>query len=240
MWRPISLVPEATLNALYATSLPLAVLVLGIQLDAVRRARLLAVLLALGGISAVLSLLQILGDPSGPLFFYRITNPGTPVGLFANHNHQAFLLAFMLPMIAVAVAGKAGPIRSIGLAAALLLLPIILITGSRAGLVAAFAAMAAIPMILPRERRQDALPRGRPQVRKRIIWASVGLVALVLVGLSVWFGRGLAFERLFADEIQLDSRVRVAPTVIASILAYLPWGTGMGTFERVYQYPRSR
>ena len=242
LWRPMSLVPEATLNALYATSVPLAVLVLGIQLDAARRARLLAVVLAMGGISAALSLLQILGDPSGPLFFYRITNPGTPVGLFANHNHQAFLLAFMLPMIAVAVAGKAGPIRLVGLAAALLLLPIILITGSRAGLVVALAAIAAIPLILPRERRQDTLPRGAaqartrmPQARRRIVWATVGSVALVLVGLSVWFGRGLALERLFGDEIQLDSRVRIAPIVIASILAYLPWGTGMGSFERVYQ-----
>ncbi len=141
----------------------------------------------------------------------------------------------MLPMIAVAVAGKAGPIRLVGLAAALLLLPIILITGSRAGLVVAFAAIAAIPLILPRERLQEALPRGAPQVRKRIVWATVGSVALVLVGLSVWFGRGLALERLFGDEIQLDSRLRIAPTVIASILAHLPWGTGMGSFERVYQ-----
>lgn len=235
LWRPISLVPEATLNSLYATSVPLAVLVLGIQLDATRLARLLWVVLALGGISASLSLLQILGDPSGPLFFYRITNPGTPVGLFANHNHHAFLLAFMLPMIAVAVAGKAGPVKLVGLAAALLLLPLILMTGSRAGLIAAFAAIAAIPLILPRERRQLALTRGGSPARKRLVLATVGSIALILVGLSVWFGRGLALERLFADEVELDSRLRIAPTVIASILAYLPWGTGMGAFERVFQ-----
>ncbi len=235
VWRPISLVPEATLNAFYAALVPLAVLILGIQLDLDRLARLVPIILVLGAISAVLGLLQIAGEPGGPLYLYKITNPGSSVGLFANHNHQAFLLACMLPMLAVFANGKAGLVRTVALVSAMPILAMILLTGSRAGMiVAAIAILAVVLFLRPGRGGSVRVSRGHLSNR-RIAFAAICLAALALVFLTVWLGRGLAWERLSSLDMQQEGRWRIAPTVIAMIVAYFPWGTGMGSFEKAYQ-----
>src|SRR5690606_10191399 len=90
-----------TWNAFWASLAPAAVLVLGVGLDRNDLDRLVPALIALIFLSFLVGLLQIVGDPHGPLYFYRYTHYGTPVGLLANRNHQAVLLACALPMLAV-------------------------------------------------------------------------------------------------------------------------------------------
>src|SRR3546814_18783044 len=51
--------------------------------------------------SGGLGLAQVIGPRDGPLYLYEITNNGSAVGLFANRNHQAALLACLFPMLAV-------------------------------------------------------------------------------------------------------------------------------------------
>jgi hypothetical protein len=101
MWRPLSLTPLATLNALFACLVPLAALVLGIQLGDRNRARLLPAVVVLGGVTALVAIVQIVGGQPERLHLYPITNRESPVGLFANRNHQAVMLALLLPMLAV-------------------------------------------------------------------------------------------------------------------------------------------
>ena len=252
VWRPLSLAPDATLNALEAALVPFAVLVLGVQLDVRARQRLVGVVLILGGISAVLGLAQVLDGTNLSLYFYKVTNDGKAVGLFANRNHQALLLAALLPMLAVwgdsseregvsesgrqrAVAGKL-----FGVLAGLALLPLIMITGSRAGLLLAATALVLVGLLFRRGAWREPVAGSRlsSNVILRVRAAlpiAIGLVCLGVAALTAWFGRAAAWQRLFASAPGEDMRFLIVPTVWPQIRANFPFGTGIGSFERVYQ-----
>jgi hypothetical protein len=101
VWRPISMVPAATRNALYALFIPLATLILAVQIGRERRFQILIVFISVGLASGLLGMLQVVSAPDGPLYFYDVTNNGSAVGLFSNRNHQAMWLACLFPMLAV-------------------------------------------------------------------------------------------------------------------------------------------
>jgi O-antigen ligase len=187
--------------------------------------------------------LQILGDPQGPLYFYDITHNGLPVGLFANRNHQAVFLVTLLPMLfawvklgefikggadRVTYGWRFWPIMGGG---AVLLLPLILMTGSRSGLAIALLALAILPLLALGLR---GLASGDTAARFRWALWLLPLILVVLAGLSVVLGRALSVERLVAGA-DGEMRVLILPQVLAMIRDYLPLGTGMGTFEAVYQ-----
>lgn len=235
IWRPFSMTPDATLNALYATALPLAVLVLGIQLDTERLGRLLPLVLALGAASGILGLFQLMGEPGGPLYPYRVTNPNEPVGLFANRNHYAWLIACMLPMIAVWASAKRQVAQAVALVIGLALVLLLLVAGSRAGLVAGAVAIAATPLILQHKfRRAGAPPQGEAVPAKAVVLAIAACVA-GLLSFAVWLGRGRAWDRFFSDAEGQDRRLVTGQTVMEFLPDYFPWGTGMGSFESVFQ-----
>lgn len=247
VWRPLSLAPDATLNALEAALVPFAVLVLGVQLDTRELQRLVTVVLVLGGISALLGLAQVLDGKNLSLYFYKVTNDGKAVGLFANRNHQALLLASLLPMLAVwaDAGGDAGVDRQragwlFGLLAGMALLPLIMITGSRAGLLLAAVALVLIAVFLrpSAARMSGAASQARDVLPARLRAAMpIGLAAITIgvLALTVWLGRGAALQRLFASVPGEDLRFLIVPTLLTMIRGYLPLGTGLGSFERAYQ-----
>ncbi|HMP55294.1 MAG TPA: hypothetical protein PKD92_01825, partial [Novosphingobium sp.] len=59
LWRPFTLAPAATRNALFSLSVPLAVGLLMIQLDGEERAALLGVIVAFALASLALAVLQL-------------------------------------------------------------------------------------------------------------------------------------------------------------------------------------
>jgi O-antigen ligase len=245
VWRPLSLTPLATRNALFACLVPLAAFVLGMQLGERDRARLLPLVLLLGGVSALAGLVQIVAPGQDWLYFYPITNVGSEVGLFANRNHQAALLAMMLPMLAVlGILGRARS-RWIALGGAVLLIPLILVAGSRFGLVAAILALAAIPLVIAggSERPLEGQERGgvAALAGRRGPTAGLALAAagVALIGLTIWQGRGEAWTRLTHSLGAVDQRVQIVPTLGEMFAAYFPVGTGMGSFERVFQIHES-
>ena len=252
VWRPLSLAPDATLNALEALLVPFAVLVLGVQLDARERQLLVGVVLVIGGISAVLGLAQVLDGANLSLYFYKVTNDGKAVGLFANRNHQALMLATLLPMLAVrGASSESGRQNEIGrqraitgklfsLLAGLALLPLIMITGSRAGLLLAATAMVLIALFFRRSAAGNSVGGSRLlsdmlQRSRAALPIAVILVCLGVVALTVWFGRAAAWQRLFSSAPGDDMRFLIVPTLWTMISGYFPFGTGMGSFERVYQ-----
>lgn len=240
--RPLSLVPDATLNALLSLVVPLAALVLGIQLDRTARERLLPVLLGLIGASAFIALLQTLGGLDGRLYFYDVTNRGSAVGLLANRNHQAVLLAMAVPMLALLAAkpDENWLFRMVGaLIAVLVLLPLILITGSRAGAIVGLLALLSVGLVFPLRFGPAAAARVFDRKVPRI-WAYAGPVcaaglALGLIGLTVHLGRADAFERLATTLRADDLRFRIIPAVAEMIQRYWPTGTGLGSFEQIFQ-----
>ena len=235
--RPITMTPFETKNAMFALSVPLAVIVLGVQLSGERLRHLLYLVLGLGALSALLGLLQTLSSPTSALYLYRLTNNGSAVGLFANRNHQAFLLATMIPMLAYAAASRDGVIQFRWLMAALgglILLPLILITGSRSGLVLAAFALLVLPfLVLPvlAGRRIKGQPANEARWPRYLLIAS----GMGLIGLTALLGRALAWQRLGEETPFEDMRFKILPTMWNMIDAYLPLGSGLGSFERVYQ-----
>jgi len=234
IWRPLSMVPYGTRNATWSLLAPMAVLVLGVRLTAAGRVGLLPLLIALGLLSAVLGGLQLLADPGGAIYFYRITNNGSVVGLFANRNHQAIFLgslpAMLLVWAALRSSGAALPAwQSWGLAGALVLstIPLILITGSRAGLVAGLFCLLAMPAVLW-DRLGSGVFRGRAL-------AVLLLAVAILGGLTVLLGRGLAVERLVGATGSDDMRFRVFGTLLEMIRFYWPFGSGFGSFIEIYE-----
>lgn len=240
MWRPLSLVPWRTLNALFALAAPLAVLLLALRLPREGWRRVVFLLLALVVASAVLGLLQIIGGAGNPFYTYRITNPGSGVGLFANRNHNAVFLSLGLPLIAATLSlwtAKAEHVRLrewAGAGAGVLLIPFILTTQSRAGILIAVlsAGLAWWTYRSPAPLAQKRRPRRA--IDPRIVFgviAGTGLAAL-----TVLFTATNAVERLGRLGQEDDElRWQIWPPIWRLTLDYLPWGSGIGTFVEVYQ-----
>ena len=237
-WQPISVVPMATLNSLGALVVPLAVLALFASANEEGRRRALLVLAGFMAVSVALAMLQTVSPGSGLLYLYRVTNDGFPVGLFANRNHHAVMLAAMIPFVLAlgerwAKERGAGPLW-VSRFAALVMVAIAVMTGSRAGSVLVIAAFAiSAPMFA--DARIAASGRFGELRRARI--AIAGLAVLFAGGLAALFaaGGGAAFERLADKESFDDLRFQILPEVFAMIRDSLPLGWGFGTFPEVYE-----
>lgn len=238
-WRPISLVPAATWNALYALFVPLAVLLLGVQLSADERLRLLPVLLILGLLSGFWGLLQSISSPDGPLYLYRQTTNGAAVGLFANRNHQAILLACLFPMLAVFAIAE---VRShdqakfkawLAIALGAVLVPLILVTGSRAGIVAGIVGLAWAFALYRKPHVSTPIKRKVQKFDPRP--ALVGFAVLCIGGLTIIMSRAEAFRRLTQADQSEELRFKMWAPIVEMTTKYLPFGSGIGSFVKVYQ-----
>lgn len=237
-WQPISMAPAATLNAFLSLATPLATLLLCVQLTKRELTGLAVAIVALMLASGVLAVIQTIGPPEGPAYTYKVTNHGAAVGLFANRNHQAVLLAIALPCLALTthMFRRSHERRrfsdSISIAIALLIIPLILVTGSRAGLaIAMMMGLLSLPSVNRREIAKD-----RKAKRKFDPLILVGLVfALVLVLLFVLLHKAAAFERLTGKDVGEDLRISIWRPTVDLIFEYLPFGSGIGTFPEVYQ-----
>lgn len=230
MWRPLSMYPEGTWNALYALSVPLAVLLLAAQLEEADRFRLLVVLVALSMLSGLLGVVQSAGTD---IRFYQISSE--TAGLFANRNHQAALLACLFPMLA-ALAICAGrfsrdprAVRLIAGAGIVALAPLIVVTGSRMGLIVgaiAFLSLVFMPLGGKHKRRGFASST-------LLQLAVAALMAAGMVLGTIFLARDRAFDRV--SGLDSDARFPVWQGIWDFLPDYLPWGSGIGSFAPVYQ-----
>ena len=146
-WRPISFVPSRGWNALASLVVPAAALLLALSMRASPRMLLLLVA-SLGLFDALLGLMQVISGRGSPLYFYAVTNRGSPVGIFANENHSAVFSAITLLVIArlgaTSKALKEAPWLRIAYPPAfVIVLLAVLVSGSRAGLAMAILSLIA-------------------------------------------------------------------------------------------------
>jgi O-antigen ligase len=240
IWRPLALAPMNGWHALLSLFVPLAVLLLGIQLNRDDLFRLLPLLIALAGISGLLGLLQAIGDPQSALYFYRITNNGSAVGLFANRNHAATLLACLFPMLSLFASTAKGTNDEVRLrqlvaaAIAIVLVPLILVTGSRSGLVSAVIGILGACLLYRRPTDVRTVRRGSPD-RIKVVPILGGLAVISLGFLTFFFSRAEAIERLFAAASGEDSRTDFWVVSLDLFWKYFPWGSGSGSFVEAFQ-----
>ncbi|MEM9233243.1 MAG: O-antigen ligase family protein [Pseudomonadota bacterium] len=103
---PLSLTPGDSFAGLFMMIPPLAVFILALKLSwRSVTTKLPWICCGLAVLSVGVGLFQVSGGASSSAYFYEVTNLGSPVGIFANVNHQAIFLLMTLPFLA-AMAGR--------------------------------------------------------------------------------------------------------------------------------------
>ncbi len=240
--RPISLDPNRTWNTLFALVVPLAVVCLAAIQAPQYRKRMMLPLMAVGLLSAILGLLQAIGGNG--LHLYEISHSGYPVGLFANKNHQAVLLLWLMLasswIITKADLHHHSPTAAIGGAIALILVlfSLLVLTGSRAGLLLIVPTLALSAWLLFRSPAMGQILRrwaGRAKLAAGAIAAILIMPLLFVFGALAMSGRETALSRLFELNAAEDLRWSYLPIFQKMALDYLPFGSGFGSFESVFK-----
>ena len=240
-WKSFTPVTSNGWQSALALTTPLVVVLFGIQLRQIDIFRLLPVVIVLFSISAFIGLLQIISDPNGSLYFYRITNNGSAVGLFANRNHAATLLGCLFPILAVyasiakrSIDEQRGRQLWCGLIA-VVIIPLILITGSRSGLIAAVLGLAGGSILYRTTKRGNS---NKLQGRKKaaaIVPVAEALALAGLVSLTYWLSRAEAVERLFLFASEQNLRADFVGAAMGLFSKYYLAGIGSGSFAEFYQ-----
>ena len=239
-WMPISVSPQATWLSAVSVLPPFAIFTGTLLMSWQERRRLTLVILAVGMLSLFVGLVQVAQGPASPLRFFAFTNPTEAVGFFANRNHFAALL-YALTLLAAAwainAAMTAGPMHGrknrdkswlvapiFGFTVLVVLVAAQAMARSRAGLgltiVALFGAFA---LALTDRRRTSGVTPNQL------------LFGAIAVGLMFAFQFALfrILERFSFDPLT-DARVGIAQNTIEAARAYMPFGSGVGTFVPVY------
>jgi O-antigen ligase len=239
-WMPITVSPHATWSSALSLLPPMAVFLGTIQLGYRDRRWLSLVILAVGVMSVFVGLAQVAQGTASPLRFFAFTNPTEAVGFFANRNHFAALLyaltLFTAPWVvdAAMTTGIGQEHRRYETASILALVAglTVLVTliaaqamaRSRAGLGLAIVALLGTFALAFSDRR--SAPGLTPI--KLILGATV-----LAVMFAVQFTLYRVLERFAADPLA-DARIPFARNTIEAAKAYMPIGSGMGTFMPVY------
>lgn len=243
-WMPYSANPLRTALAASALITPLAVLIIGWSLPRERLFTIGWIAAALGLVTMLLGVFQLGStNESGTLFGAR--NPGAfLLGTFANRNSTALLLGFALGLAALLPAPRPHPAVSIVrvVVCGVLLLTIVL-TKSRTGI-----ALAALPLGLAGikalwwalNERRSAAPVGARKGQDPLALVLGALAVLAVGGAALVVaapGRiGEAMERFEAKD---DPRRYIWDDASYSASRYWPAGSGIGTFDEVFQVDES-
>lgn len=237
--RPLSMSPDDTRNALYALTVPLAVLFCAIQLDLKDHARLMMIILGLIIMSGLLTVLQASGSTL-QLYHHVSVTPG----VFANRNHEAALLATAIPMLAACAyfAVHSGADRQlthiVAAALGLAIIPIVIVGGSRTGLLVLAIAIFLLPLFIFHQPDQRTISAKSQKPAHRnlgrwIIWGSGFSAIAIMVWTTIAVSRGVAIARLETSDV--DLRYQAWTNVVTDLPNWMPWGAGIGSFADVYQ-----
>lgn len=239
-WAPLSLTPQASRMAVISAIPPVAVFLAVWQCDTRSRVLLYRLVLCIGGVALFLGVMQILQGTGSRLRFFAVTNEADAVGFFANRNHYAgqlyVTLAFAGVWVSTATRDFLGRRRYLGpetmfLAAAIAFL-LVLIAGlamarSRAGVLIAMGVVMGIGLMA------YADGRGRHEQRTRIRARAIIVVLVFAVLLAAQLSIHQLLGRFRAD-VADNLRWPLNIATFEAAFSALPFGTGLGSFVRVY------
>ena len=228
-----------TLLALTALIVPVAVLAIG---WIVRRDRLILAGWAVIAIAIAhfgLGIVQVLSNGESGLLYPQNPMPGVLFGFFANRNSTGLFLvgALILATLLPPVPGMGRSATLIRVAAMVLLVLGIALTRSRTAVV-----LAGLPLALGVLRYLVGSTRAKTGPARRNQWIALGIaaaVAAVVAGLLVLApGRvGDTLERF--ESGGSDPRTYIWDDARYTVDRYWPAGSGMGTFDEVFQVDES-
>ncbi len=214
--QTLAIAPTAVWQSLFYLFAPLAVFLFAIQLDRHDLRLTLPIIILIGVISGIIGVLQLAGSANGPLYLYRITNNGSAVGavrsLATNRGGRS-----MQQLLAIAVA--------------IILIPLILVTGSRSGMLVAivglFGGMLLYNLHVPTHGRREKSKSFAP-----ILAVSV-LACLIFT--TIYFSRAEAIERIFSEPNRAIDRADFWTSSLKLFWHYFPFGFGPGSFVPAFQ-----
>ena len=224
--------PIATEGVLWCALVPAGVFMGAALLSDVQRRALVMAALAFAALSAFIGLWQLMDGPTSPLYLYRITNEGEAVGLFANRNHLASLLAVSLPITAGLLADRvrdplhgARDLQVWWFTALMVLLSVsVTATRSRAGFGLLMLSVLASAVVLLSARKSRRWAGARPWLQMSAVLAGVLIVQFTLYGMLI---------RAESDPLDEHRWTLAANTVLAAQPAR-GLGYGLGTFVQAY------
>lgn len=231
-WLPISLTPYGSLSALLCVIPPLAIFIAIVRLRAFRPSWLAVALLAGASGDILLGAVQVMNRGTvSHWYLYPQTNVGRAVGFFANASHMAILLIMALPFLAaIAAAGRSRNIQrysaliAVLVAGAILLVVGVALNGSLAGyvLIAPVAVASALIVVDRRSRFRGLFAAA----------VGIGAIAAVAVLANNSLG-GALIGRNASTSVQ--SRSQILTTTGEAIRDFMPLGSGLGSFPKVYR-----
>ncbi len=240
-WRPIALVPYRAWNAFYAMLVPAAVLVCAVQLT--REQHRTLVFVALAGVlaNALWGAVQSISGFSPGTFFYGVPQVEVANGLFANRNHLAALMIASLPLFTVIASRAKGPRATLiitGCAAlAAFAIMMALATGSRTGMLLLLVSLAASWLVWRARPTNSTVQR---RTASRQVWVPYAFAAFgvaMLAAFAILLTQTTGYDRLVgagSGEVE-EFRFTVWRTIVDFAPAYLPFGSGIGSFIEIFK-----
>lgn len=230
-WHSLTLTPDMTIFALLSLVPAFAILALSLRLSRQWQDALPWILLLVMAAGVFLGVIQA---ATGSPYFYRIANFDVPTGSFANRNHFALFTAMSVPLLAVWASapgrnGQGRPARFvIAAVGALIAAALLLLAGSRGGLLVAVVGYGAAFLIFTA--RTGTMGKG-----KMIAFGGGAmLAALALAAVFVGQSRDVTIGRIFASG-EADLRKDIYPALWPMMSDFFPFGSGFGSFVPVYK-----
>lgn len=230
-WAPVSLSPDLTWQAFLALLPPIAAFVGMLSLNQATTTRVISLYLIAAVLSILLGAAQ-LASGGQQLYVWATTAAGSVNGLFANRNHLATLLVVMLPFAVVmgaAALRRRHDDRRLPLWFGAVFMGIVVIglaaIRSRAGLI-----LLGPSIVLSFLAAWIASGRGRPGP------GLIGLAAacLMAIGAVSIIALPPILDR-FDTQSAPEGRFENWPIVAQASDAYLPIGSGIGSFDAVFR-----
>jgi O-antigen ligase len=181
--------------------------------------------IALGAMQVVSSSVQV-----SPLYLYEDTSVGRAVGFFANADHMATLLVITLPFLAATASAARGAnvqrysaVVSIAIGLAIVIGVGVALNGSLAGYVLMPPVIAGSALVVIRARRNV-------RVGIMVLAAVLFLGSVIAVEATAIGGERIGQHTTAA----VQSRAELLSTTTRAVFDFLPWGSGLGSFQRVY------
>ena len=235
-WRPLSLTPDLTLNSLLA-ALPAFATILGLSLVRSHWSPMFVPVLLVGiAASALIGVVQI---STGSPYLYRITNLGSAVGFFANRNHEGLFIALAFPLLA-GFAGFAGSRARVAartwlaVSAAAAIFPLLLVTGSRGGLLLGIIGSVCGGAILYGAIRLRPWAHRVSSVRRWLIFGVPVALGAAAIFVFRYFGRDVAIQRIIGGDIT-TVRADFLPIYKRMAEDFFPTGGGFGSFDTLFR-----
>ena len=241
-WMPLSVDPIRTLLALTGLFVPIIVTAIGWSLSLNRLSLVAWSIVAFGLVTLAIGAIQVTSNGTAGTIFQEGGPTSLLLGTFANRNSTGLLLIFALALAVTLPAPKPFPMMlPVRLGICVLLIVAIVLTRSRTAFV-----LTAIPLILGLIRAFGHARMSKPANPSRtwlarpstaILGSSVLLAAAVAALFVAAPGRlGQTLERF--ENIE-EARLYIWEDATYSIDRYWPLGSGMGTFEDVFQVDES-